>query len=71
MLGYARSRVAVDGNGGASDVSCNAWQARRRSARTEHLESLPDGLLVEDVVARIGVVAVLDALHVLGDNARR
>lgn len=33
--------------------------------RTEHLQRLPDGLLVENVVARVGVSAVLDALHVL------
>ena len=55
----------MDGNGEASDVSCNAWQARRRSARTEHLESLPDRLLIEDPAGRVGVVTILDTLHVL------
>ena len=40
----------------------------RRSTRTEHLERLPDRLLVEDVVAGVRVVAVLDALHVLDND---
>lgn len=36
-----------------------------RKRRTEHLESLPHGLLVQDMLAGVGVGAVLDALHVL------
>ena len=33
--------------------------------RTEHLQSLPDGLLVEDMFRGIWIIAVLDTLHVL------
>lgn len=37
---------------------------------TEHLQRLPDGLLVENMGGRVGVGAVLDALHVLGGSER-
>lgn len=33
--------------------------------RTEHLEGLPDGLLVKDMISRVWVGTVLDASHVL------
>ena len=39
--------------------------AQRDGRRTEHLQGLPDGLLVEDMVLRVGVAAVLYTLHVL------
>ena len=46
-------------------VSVGEGVRRRDKGRTEHLKRLPDRLLVEDAVGRVGVVAVLDALHVL------
>jgi hypothetical protein len=36
-----------------------------QGGRTEHLESLPDRLLVENLLARIWIGAVFDTLHVL------
>lgn len=39
--------------------------------RTEHLESLPDGLLVDNPMRRVRVGAVLDALHVLANGEAR
>ena len=44
-------------------VSAGAGKEMRR--RTEHLQRLPDGLLVEDMRGWVGVGAVFDALHVL------
>ena len=53
-------------------ISSTRRVIRKRTAEftDEHLEGLPDGLLVEDVGARIWVGAVLDALHVLGAGGR-
>jgi hypothetical protein len=38
---------------------------RGKKIRTEHLESLPHGLLIEDVAFRVRIITVLYALHVL------
>lgn len=43
----------------------------RERALTEHLEGLPHGLFVKNVMGRVGVIAVLYALHVLRESKRR
>ena len=36
-----------------------------KEERTKHLQSLPDGLFIENAVEGIRVIAVFDTLHVL------
>lgn len=55
----------AEGGDQSEMVSAGEGGRRRDKGRTEHLKRLPDWLLVEDMMARVGVVAVLDALHVL------
>ena len=52
-----RAFLRLDGN--------QLWHGRDIGGRTEHLESLPDGLFKENMGGRIRVRTVLDALHVL------
>lgn len=55
-----------------ADGDCERERDMRKTCdrRTEHLEGLPHGLLVEDVVCRIWVIAVFYALHVLPEMSR-
>lgn len=48
-----------------------AEKGERERALTEHLEGLPHGLFVKNVMGRVGVIAVLYALHVLRESKRR
>ena len=46
-------------------ISILLCAGRKARGLTEHLEGLPDGLLIENMSSRVGVTAVFDALHVL------
>ena len=53
------------------NVTVRPTHAQRglRGARTEHLQGLPDRLLVQNAVRRVARVTILDTLHVLrGDR---